>query len=567
MALNYGGLLGRFIPQANGLSEEDRNAIGRQSLLSLGLGLLRPSGGSFGGALANGIQSGLLSANQGVQDAENARYKNEILGRTRQGMERNAAIEAAQRGVLNSDGSLNDESWGRWAAVDPVGAIEFKQKAQPKAKWDPMEIPYRDPATNEPGFLTVLRNVETQELRDFSGNPISGGLLAPGATKPEMPKTGLLGSDMLPSLEQAVMQVESGGNPAAVSSKGAVGTMQTMPGTLRDPGYGVVPARDQSPAELERVGKDYLQAMLRQYADPRAALAAYNWGPGNVDNALRAAGGNVDAMLASAPAETRAYVPKVLAQAGTVSTSPSGGRIGWRPAKSQTPSETYRTLSADEVARAGLPQGTVAQIGPTGRIEIINKPRDVPAGGAGQLIDNGDGTTTFVPAGKTTEGERNSAGFYERMKNATAEMNALTEAGYNPANLRDRFGAGIDNIPLVGGAIAPIGRVATTTQGQQFQQAAMNWIRANLRSESGAAIGVKEAEDEYKNYFPVLGDSPEVIEQKARNRAVAEQAMRSKAGGALPAPQATGAPPVGTVKGGYRFMGGNPAQKSNWEKI
>ena len=104
------------------------------------------------------------------------------------------------------------------------------------------------------------------------------------------PDRGLLGSDVVPSLEQAVMQVESGGNPAAVSSKGAVGTMQTMPGTLRDPGYGVVPARDQSPAEQERVGKDYLGAMLRQYADPRAALAAYNWGPGNVDNALRAAG-------------------------------------------------------------------------------------------------------------------------------------------------------------------------------------------------------------------------------------------------------------------------------------
>jgi hypothetical protein len=192
------------------------------------------------------------------------------------------------------------------------------------------------------------------------------------------------------------------------------------------------------------------------------------------------------------------------------------------------------------VASIGLPQGTVAQVGPTGQIQIVNKPRDTPAGGAGQVIDNGDGTTTYIPAGKTTEGERNAAGFYQRMVNATEELKALTDTGYDPNNLRDRVGAGIDNIPLVGGAIAPIGRAATTAKGQQYQQAAMNWIRANLRKESGAAIGVKEADDEYKNYFPVLGDSPEVIAQKARNRAVVEQAMRSAAGGAIAPPQGAG---------------------------
>ncbi|WP_414488369.1 transglycosylase SLT domain-containing protein [Stenotrophomonas maltophilia] len=534
MAINYGGLLGRFIPQANGLSEADRNAIGRQSLLSLGLGLLRPSGGSFGGALANGIQSGLLSANQGVQDAENARYKNEILGRTRQGMERNAAIEAAQQGALNPDGTINQEAWGKWASIDPVGASTFRRENTPKPQndWTLAQVGDGTPG----GLLDVWVNKDTREIRDLQGNPISGGLLAPGAASQS--SAAPLGADILPSLEQAVMQVESGGNPAAVSSKGAVGTMQTMPGTLRDPGYGVVPARDQSPAEQERVGKDYLGAMLRQYADPRAALAAYNWGPGNVDNALRAAGGNVDAMLASAPAETRAYVPKVLAQAGGgagVSRSP---QIGSRPAKTQAQSERYRTLSEQEVARLGLPQGTVAQVGPTGQIQIVNKPRDTPVGGAGQIIDNGDGTTTYIPAGKTSEGERNAAGFYQRMVKAREEIDKLTGGGYNPTNARDRFGAAIDDTPLVGGILAPIGRAATSTEGQLYQQAAMNWIRANLRKESGAVIGPKEAADEYKNYFPVVGDTPELIKQKADFRRTLEAAMRSTAGGALPAPEA-----------------------------
>lgn len=368
---------GRVTPRWQGLSEKDQGAVARQSLLSAGLAMLRPTGGNFGAALANGIQGGLLSANQGVSDAENARYKDEILARTRQGMLRNAAIEEAQRGVLNPDGSLNEGSWSQWASVDPVGAQEFRQKVSPKAKWEPGQIGYRDPKTGKEGLLDVIRNTETQEYRDLQGNIISEGLLGSGAAAPQLPSAGLLspdaarlqlpsggllGSDLIPGLEQAVMQVESGGNPAAVSSKGAVGTMQTMPGTLRDPGYGVAPARDQSPAEQERVGKDYLGAMLRQYADPRAALAAYNWGPGNVDNALRAAGGNVDAMLASAPAETRAYVPKVLAQAGQARpTRTAGLEVGFRPDRSARQAERqapsgYR-FSADGSQLEAIPGG------------------------------------------------------------------------------------------------------------------------------------------------------------------------------------------------------------------
>lgn len=261
-------------------------------------------------------------------------------------------VEQAQKGVLNPDGSLNEDSWSQWASVDPVGAQEFRQKASPRAKWEPTQIGYRDPKTGRDGLLDVIRNTETQEYRDLQGNVIShgllgqgaaglqmpnSGLLSPGAAQLQMPSAGLLGADMIPGLEQAVMQVESGGNPAAVSSKGAMGTMQTMPGTLSDPGYGVAPARDQSPAEMERVGKDYLQAMLRQYGDPRLALAAYNWGPGNVDRAMQTHGGNVDAVLANAPAETRAYVPKVLQRSGTQTAA--APQIGFRPAKEPSQAE------------------------------------------------------------------------------------------------------------------------------------------------------------------------------------------------------------------------------------
>jgi len=83
-----------------------------------------------------------------------------------------------------------------------------------------------------------------------------------------------------PPLLGAIKQVESGGNPNAVSPAGAIGAMQTLPSTLRAPGYGVAPARDNSPAELERVGNDYATAMQKRYG-LIGGLAAYNGGPGN----------------------------------------------------------------------------------------------------------------------------------------------------------------------------------------------------------------------------------------------------------------------------------------------
>lgn len=551
---------GRLTPGWQDMSEQDQSALARRGLLAAGLGMLSAkNGGNFGASLSDGIQSGLLAVDQSAQGMENARYKKEILARTRQGMERNAAIEKAQQGALNADGTLNSEAWGRWAQVDPEGAVDFRNKAQPQAKWDPMEIAYKNPRTGEPGYLNVLRNLATQELRDLQGNVISEGFLSqdPLGTQPQMPTSGFLSKDMVPTLEQAVMQVESGGNPAAVSPKGAMGTMQTMPGTLVDPGYGVAPARDRSPGEMERVGKDYLQAMLKQYGDPRLALAAYNWGPGNVDRAMQTHGGNADAVLANAPAETQAYVPKVLAR---TQRGPSGDQIGWKSAAKTAPQrESYRTLSKDEVNGLGLPLGTVAQMGPAGQIQIIDRPKDKQAPNAGQVIDNGDGTTTYIPAGKTSEGERNASGFFSRMVEANKEMQRLEGAGYDPTNRRDYYTAG-------GEVLNPL----ATDEGQQYRQAQNNWVRANLRKESGAAIGKDEMEQERRTYFPIPGDSPAVIAQKARARQVTERGMRSAAGGALPTGRAN---EVGTKRSSstvppaaIEYLRKNPGMRSAFEQ-
>ena len=115
-------------------------------------------------------------------------------------------------------------------------------------------------------------------------------------------------------LQKAVMQVESGGDPDAVSPKGALGRMQVMPATASNPGFGIKPAgrnRDGSfkPNELDRVGRQYLKAMRKRYpGNLNAALIAYNFGPSNADKFIKG--------KKKLPTETKNYIKKVRKELG-----------------------------------------------------------------------------------------------------------------------------------------------------------------------------------------------------------------------------------------------------------
>lgn len=95
------------------------------------------------------------------------------------------------------------------------------------------------------------------------------------------------------------------------SPKGAKGEMQVMDATSRDPGYGVKPAQDDSPEERARVGRDYIDAMIKRYGNIPQALAAYNAGPGAVDAAIsKAKADGAGDWLAMMPKETQQYVTR-----------------------------------------------------------------------------------------------------------------------------------------------------------------------------------------------------------------------------------------------------------------
>lgn len=100
---------------------------------------------------------------------------------------------------------------------------------------------------------------------------------------------------------RAVMQVESAGDPRAVSHAGAMGLMQVVPGTWaalrQDHGLGADPFE---PRDNILAGAAYLRAMLDRYGTVGGMLAAYNAGPGRYDAYLSEG--------RPLPTETRAYV-------------------------------------------------------------------------------------------------------------------------------------------------------------------------------------------------------------------------------------------------------------------
>jgi hypothetical protein len=118
-----------------------------------------------------------------------------------------------------------------------------------------------------------------------------------------------------PKLALHVLYKETGNlkNPETARSKaGAIGVMQLMPKTAK--GLGVDP---MNPEENIRGGITYLKQMMDQFNDPTLALAAYNAGPGRVNQILRS-GRGIEAL----PRETQNYIR--MAEGGIVAFQNTG---------------------------------------------------------------------------------------------------------------------------------------------------------------------------------------------------------------------------------------------------
>jgi membrane-bound lytic murein transglycosylase D len=112
--------------------------------------------------------------------------------------------------------------------------------------------------------------------------------------------------------------VESALDPSAVSRAGATGLWQFMLPTANGLGLEVNSIVDQrrDPYSASEAAAKYLKQLYETFNDWSLAIAAYNCGPGNINKALRRAGGGKKdfwEIYPYLPQETRGYVPTFIA--------------------------------------------------------------------------------------------------------------------------------------------------------------------------------------------------------------------------------------------------------------
>lgn len=152
---------------------------------------------------------------------------------------------------------------------------------------------------------------------------------------------------------QYILNHESGGGrnfnadgTPLTSPKGAQFAMQVMPGTQRDPGFGVRPAANNTAAEVNRVGVDYANALKAKYGVV-GGLMAYNWGPGKYEAWV--AGGR----KGKVPEETKKYVREATGgkgiPGGSEASEPSPGSESAVLPEVDTDTRQGRRLTLEEV--------------------------------------------------------------------------------------------------------------------------------------------------------------------------------------------------------------------------
>lgn len=109
--------------------------------------------------------------------------------------------------------------------------------------------------------------------------------------------------------------------------------------------------------------------------------------------------------------------------------------------------------------------------------------------------------------------------FGSRMQQSDAILARLAATGTTSGS---RIKEAAEGVPLVGGALGAAANATVASEPQQqVEQAQRDFINAVLRRESGAAIADSEFANAKKQYFPAVGDSRAVIQQKAMNRKLA----------------------------------------------
>lgn len=207
---------------------------------------------------------------------------------------------------------------------EPEGIASMQPQMAAKGgitRASPLDMGYSEDLPPEARKIISMRLKEMRDLEEPYYNPpqyaAEGDLLESQAPTPSDRSNPLSSREIADMLLHPVKMTESGGRQSAVSPKGARGVMQIMPKTGPEAAklaglkwdYNKY-ANDE--AYNTKLGHAYLTSMIDRFGDTEKALAAYNWGPGNLSGALEKAKATGRDWKSFLPAETSAYIGKVL---------------------------------------------------------------------------------------------------------------------------------------------------------------------------------------------------------------------------------------------------------------
>lgn len=279
-----------------------------------------------------------------------------------------------------------------------------------------------------------------------------------------------------PNLFMGLINQESRWNPQARSHVGAYGLTQIMPDTARNPGFGLRGLSDaelQDPMSQMRFGARYLKMLLNRYeGDVDQALAAYNWGAGNVDK--KGIGEHM-------PKETRDYLMRVKGFADDYAGMPRGD-YEITPATGETGMDAigmYAPLINDGNANSGADasapgstegadrSGFGGMLGAALRGGMVAGPVGMAGGFIGSAISNmaAERAAARKEAGLAPQRGIGLADVFSGLTNAAISGNPTAAAGRVAADVASRNLAPQDTSGYnLGTAVTDMGRAVASGQ-------------------------------------------------------------------------------------------------------
>jgi len=208
-----------------------------------------------------------------------------------------------------ADRALKEQTSGR-TNQEIIGALTLSGKGKPASEEGALVVQKKTPEGAVQRESVVASPEEAKQLAVGWGE----GVEIVGVPDAVQRRKDLINKyakqyDLSSQLVADYMTQESGGRSNQVSSAGAEGLMQLMPGTAKDMGV----SNRMDDEQNVRGGVRYLALLKEKYKGNRELMAAaYNWGMGNVDKAVREHGANWKSVL---PEETANYLDDMAGRA------------------------------------------------------------------------------------------------------------------------------------------------------------------------------------------------------------------------------------------------------------